>query len=35
VEKIGGVRIGSRTDASGRDSVVYQITADAFRAKPA
>ena len=35
VEKIGAVRIGSRTDASGRDSVVYQITADAFRAKPA
>ena len=33
VEKIGAVRIGSRTDASGRDSVVYQITADAFRAK--
>jgi len=27
IEKIGGVRAGSRTDASGRDSVVYQITA--------
>jgi RimJ/RimL family protein N-acetyltransferase len=27
VEKIGGVRVGSRTDAAGRESVVYQITA--------
>lgn len=27
VEKIGAVRVGSRRDASGRDSVVYQITA--------
>jgi RimJ/RimL family protein N-acetyltransferase len=27
VERIGGVRVGSRTDASGRESVVYQITA--------
>ena len=27
VEKIGGVRIGSRPDAGGRDSFVYQITA--------
>jgi RimJ/RimL family protein N-acetyltransferase len=27
VEKIGGVRIGSRPDAGGRDSYVYQITA--------
>src|SRR5258708_2519461 len=27
VEKIGGVRVASRTDASGRESVVYQITA--------
>ena len=27
VEKIGGVRIGSRLDGSGRDSIVYQITA--------
>jgi N-acetyltransferase len=26
VEKIGGRRIGSRFDASGRESVVYQIT---------
>ena len=25
VEKIGGVRVGSRPDASGRDSFVYQI----------
>jgi RimJ/RimL family protein N-acetyltransferase len=27
VEKIGGVRAGSRSDAAGRDSVVYKITA--------
>jgi squalene synthase HpnC len=27
VEKIGGVRVGSRTDAEGRESFVYQITA--------
>ena len=27
MEKIGGVRAGSRLDASGRDSFVYQITA--------
>jgi RimJ/RimL family protein N-acetyltransferase len=27
VERIGGVRVGSRTDASGRESFVYQITA--------
>jgi N-acetyltransferase len=27
VEKIGGVRVGSRRDSSGRDSFVYQITA--------
>jgi RimJ/RimL family protein N-acetyltransferase len=27
LEKIGGVRVGSRTDAAGRDSFVYQITA--------
>ncbi len=26
VEKIGAVRVGSRTDAGGRESVVYQIT---------
>jgi RimJ/RimL family protein N-acetyltransferase len=30
VEKIGGVRVGSRPDASGRESFVYQITALAF-----
>jgi RimJ/RimL family protein N-acetyltransferase len=29
VEKIGGVRVGSRPDGSGRDSFVYQITAPA------
>ena len=27
VERIGGVRIGSRTDANGRESLIYQITA--------
>lgn len=30
VEKIGGVRVGARTDAGGRDSFVYQITASTF-----
>jgi RimJ/RimL family protein N-acetyltransferase len=30
VEKIGGVRTGSRLDAGGRDSHVYRITACAF-----
>jgi len=30
VEKIGGVRAGSRLDARGRQSVVYQITAPSF-----
>lgn len=30
VEKIGGIHIGTRADASGRDSCVYQITASAF-----
>jgi RimJ/RimL family protein N-acetyltransferase len=30
VEKIGGVRVGSRPDAEGRDSYIYQITASAF-----
>ena len=29
LEKIGAVRAGSRLDASGRDSLVYQITASA------
>jgi RimJ/RimL family protein N-acetyltransferase len=27
MEKIGGIRVGSRRDGNGRDSVVYQITA--------
>ena len=27
LEKIGGVRVGSRPDGGGRDSLVYQITA--------
>ncbi len=30
VEKIGGVRMGSRRNAEGRDSFLYQITAAAF-----
>jgi N-acetyltransferase len=30
VEKIGGVRVGSRPDAGGRESIVYQITASSF-----
>jgi N-acetyltransferase len=30
VEKIGGVRVGSRTDGNGRESFVYQITASSF-----
>jgi RimJ/RimL family protein N-acetyltransferase len=30
VEKIGGVRVGSRPDGGGRDSFVYQITASTF-----
>jgi len=32
VEKIGGVRVGSRLDAGGRESFVYQITASTFDA---
>jgi RimJ/RimL family protein N-acetyltransferase len=30
VLKLGAVRVGSRPDASGRDSVVYQITASTY-----
>lgn len=30
IEKIGGVRVGLRTDALGRDSFVYRITAQAI-----
>ncbi len=30
VEKIGGVRVGSRRDATGRDSVLFEITASQF-----
>jgi len=30
MEKIGGVRVGVRADAAGRDSYVYQITAATF-----
>jgi RimJ/RimL family protein N-acetyltransferase len=32
VEKLGAVRIGSRRDGNGYDSIVYQITAKAYRA---
>jgi RimJ/RimL family protein N-acetyltransferase len=32
LEKIGGVRVGSRPDRSGRTSIVYQITASSFLA---
>jgi RimJ/RimL family protein N-acetyltransferase len=30
VEKLGAARVGSRRDASGRDSVVYEITAATY-----
>src|SRR5262245_14135761 len=30
IEKIGGVRVGSRPDGGGRESFVYQITASTF-----
>ncbi|MGH7491835.1 MAG: GNAT family N-acetyltransferase [bacterium] len=30
VQKLGGVRVGSRLDGGGRDSYVYQITASTF-----
>jgi RimJ/RimL family protein N-acetyltransferase len=30
MEKIGGARVGSRPDAGGRESIVYQITASTF-----
>ncbi len=33
MEKIGGVRVGSRRDGEGRESVVYQITSTAFEAR--
>ena len=33
VERIGGVRVGTRPDAGGRDSYVYQITASTFGAQ--
>jgi RimJ/RimL family protein N-acetyltransferase len=33
VEKIGGVCVGSRPDAGGRNSFVYEITASAFAAR--
>ena len=32
VEKIGGVRVGTRADAGGRESVVFALTASAFAA---
>jgi N-acetyltransferase len=30
IEKIGGIRVGSRPDGGGRESFVYQITASTF-----
>jgi RimJ/RimL family protein N-acetyltransferase len=33
VEKIGGVRVGSRTDSGGQDNVIYRIIAAAFAQK--
>lgn len=30
IEKIGGIRVGKRLDGSGRESLVYQITASTF-----
>lgn len=30
LEKLGGIRIGSRRDAGGRESIVYQITATEY-----
>ena len=35
VEKIGGVHVGSRLDANGRNSYVYQVTASSFAAREA
>ena len=32
VEKIGGVRVGSRADTGGRNSFIYRITASTFAA---
>ena len=34
VEKIGGVRVGTRAERTGRTSFVYRITADAFGVPP-
>jgi len=34
IEKIGGVRVGSRSDGTGRSSVVYEITSAAFEHGP-
>jgi RimJ/RimL family protein N-acetyltransferase len=33
VEKIGGVLVGSRVDGSGRESIVYEITAATFQSR--
>ena len=33
VEKIGGLRVGSRPDADGRDNYVYRITGSAYSTK--
>ncbi|MDQ6892659.1 MAG: GNAT family N-acetyltransferase [Acidobacteriota bacterium] len=34
VEKIGGVHVGSKIDPAGRESVIYEITAAAYRRTP-
>jgi RimJ/RimL family protein N-acetyltransferase len=34
LERIGGVRVGSRRDGSGRDSIVYRITASIYAQGP-
>lgn len=33
VEKIGGIPVGSRSDGSGRESIIYEITKSSFGAK--
>jgi RimJ/RimL family protein N-acetyltransferase len=33
IEKIGGAAVGSRRDAGGRDSIVYEIGISSFRKK--
>ena len=33
IEKIGGIRVGTRPDGEGRNSIVYRITAPSFTGK--